>query len=59
MENKDLRNSKCNKGEMKNILVGSSIIIHLKLTFIVFRKMSEIEKNSLKICLEISNVSFK
>lgn len=43
MEDKDLRDSKCNKGEIKYILV-EKFHNHLRLIFIVFRKVSEIEK---------------
>lgn len=57
MENKDLRDSKCNKGEIKNILVGK-FHNHLRLIFSVQKSIRN-RKSSLKICLESRNVSFK
>lgn len=53
-----MRNTECHERNMKNILTGVFYTYPLRLTFIVFRKVSEVEKAA-KTCLEIRNASLK
>lgn len=59
VENKNLRDSKCNKGEMKNILVRKFHNNSCGVDLYNVQKSVRTSKSSLKICLEIRNVSFK
>lgn len=59
MEDKDLGDSKCNKRKMKNILSGKLYNHSFEVDLHSVQKSVRNRKDSLKIYLEIRNVSLK